>query len=197
MNRGNLELFRVAFYFQNWINELIADSSGNARESILIKGVVEGIHQEGEFDLTVEVFEGKKGLLVNFKYNPRLFEEETIRRTARHYEEILKNVVARPDKRISEMCLLTDEEESRILVEWNDTAAEYPDKCVHELITEQAERTPNNIAVSCGENHLMYAELDRKATQLARYLSKKYAKMGAEALYELALGHYHCLSDNP
>jgi amino acid adenylation domain-containing protein len=57
------------------------------------------------------------------------------------------------------------------LVEWNDTAADYPkDKCIHQLFEEQVERTPEAIAVEFEDQKISYRELNRRANQLAHYL---------------------------
>ena len=69
--------------------------------------------------------------------------------------------------------ILTPSERQQILVEWNDTAAEYPrDLCVHQLVEQQAERTPSAPAVRCGSQTLTYQEFNARANQLASYLSK-------------------------
>ncbi|MFH0900506.1 MAG: amino acid adenylation domain-containing protein, partial [Pseudomonadota bacterium] len=71
------------------------------------------------------------------------------------------------------MPLLTEAEERQLLVEWNDTAVEYPrEKCVHELFEEQAARTPDAVAVEYEREQLTYAELDERANRLACYLRK-------------------------
>jgi amino acid adenylation domain-containing protein len=69
---------------------------------------------------------------------------------------------------------MTDAERHRILVEWNDTSKQYPaDKCVHEMIEAQAEKTPEAIAVAQETRQLNYAELNGRANQLARLLREK------------------------
>jgi amino acid adenylation domain-containing protein len=68
---------------------------------------------------------------------------------------------------------LTPSERQKILVEWNNTAAEYPrDLCVHQLVERQAERTPSAPAVQWGSQVLTYQDLNSQANQMARYLSK-------------------------
>ena len=58
-----------------------------------------------------------------------------------------------------------------MLVEWNDTAADYPkDKCIHELFEEQVEKTPDAIAVEFDGQQLTYRELNSRANQLAHHL---------------------------
>jgi amino acid adenylation domain-containing protein len=48
----------------------------------------------------------------------------------------------------------------------------YDNKCIHELFEEQAERTPDSIAVTFADQQLTYRELNARANQLARYLRK-------------------------
>ncbi|HEX8811066.1 MAG TPA: AMP-binding protein, partial [Terracidiphilus sp.] len=68
--------------------------------------------------------------------------------------------------------ILTPSERQQILVEWNDTASEYPrDLCVHQLVEQQAERTPAAPAVQWGNQTLTYQEFNARANQLASYLS--------------------------
>ena len=66
--------------------------------------------------------------------------------------------------------LLTDEERHQLLVEWNDTKKDLPDRRLHQLVEEQAERTPDAVAVSFEGKTLKYHELDRRANQLAHKL---------------------------
>ena len=69
--------------------------------------------------------------------------------------------------------VLTESERKRILYEWNDTHADYPNACVHELFEQQVERDPNAIAVVCGGQRVSYRELNQRANQVAHYLRKR------------------------
>jgi amino acid adenylation domain-containing protein len=90
---------------------------------------------------------------------------------AGHFRTLLEGIVADPDRRISDFSILTEAERHQLLVEWNDTAADYPkDKCIHELFEEQANRTPDAIAVEFEEQRLTYSELNIRANQLAHHL---------------------------
>ena len=72
--------------------------------------------------------------------------------------------------------MLTEPERQAILFDWNDTAAAYPATSVlHELVEQQAARTPDASAVQHGARTLPYAELNRRANQLARLLRAKGA----------------------
>jgi amino acid adenylation domain-containing protein len=58
-----------------------------------------------------------------------------------------------------------------LLVEWNDTKAEFPrDRCLHELFEEQAARRPQAAAVTFEDRQLTYGELNSRANQLAHHL---------------------------
>ncbi len=70
--------------------------------------------------------------------------------------------------------LLSEAERHRILVEWNGTAADYPEgRCVHELFEAQAVRTPDVPALVHEGVELSYAELNVQANRLARHLRER------------------------
>jgi amino acid adenylation domain-containing protein len=126
-----------------------------------------------KFDLTMFVGEVGEQLEVSLEYSTDLFDAERIERMAGHYQRLLEDIVEHPEKKIWELELLTETEKHQILVEWNDTAADYPkDKCVHQLFEEQVERTPDAVAVVFGEEQLTYRELNERANQLGHYLQK-------------------------
>jgi len=79
-----------------------------------------------------------------------------------------------PDVAICDIRILTEEEQHRILYEFNDTKAEYPkEKTIHRLFEEQVERTPDNIAAVCDDKNMTYRELNERSNQLARVLREK------------------------
>ena len=59
------------------------------------------------------------GLQVDFQYNTDLFEAQTIKRLFQHFRRILELFVAQPSKEISQLQVLTDEEQSHFLYQWN------------------------------------------------------------------------------
>ena len=123
------------------------------------------------FDLEVHLRETTEGLRGVFVYNTDLFDRATIERMAGHYQRIMEGIAANPDQRLSELPLLSEAERYKLLVEWNDTKSDYPrDKCIHEMFEEQAERTPDAVAVIFGDQQLTYRELNMRANQLAHHL---------------------------
>lgn len=130
-----------------------------------------------KFDLTLFVSE-HGGILV--EYSTDLFEAETIRRTLGHYQTLLEGIVSNPEQRLSDLPLLTGKERQQLLVEWNQTASDYPrDKCIHQLFEAQVARTPEAVAVVFENEQLTYRELNQRANQLARHLQAHGVQSGA------------------
>ncbi len=95
------------------------------------------------FDLFLNVVESADGLVLDCDYNRDLFDPSTVERWLLHLETLLEGLAANPRQSVSDVPLLSDAERRRLVVEWNDTRADYPrDKCVHQLIAEQAVRAP-------------------------------------------------------
>jgi amino acid adenylation domain-containing protein len=123
------------------------------------------------FDVTLEFWETQEGLRGRFEYNTDLFEPATIARMAGHLQTLLEGIVNDLDQRLSRLPLLTAAERHCSLVEWNATMASYPDdQCIHNVFEAQVARTPDAVAVVCGDESLTYRELNRRANQVAHYL---------------------------
>jgi len=67
---------------------------------------------------------------------------------------------------------LTESQRRQVLYEWNDTQAEFPAVCAHELFEQQVARDPDAMAVVGGGKSLSYSELNRRANQVAHHLRK-------------------------
>jgi len=124
-------------------------------------------------DLTLVIESATRELRGWFEYNADLFEEATIARMAGHWQSLLEGIVEDPSLQLSALPLLTEEERRQVLVDWNDTAADYSiDTCIHQLFEAQVERTPDAIALVYEETELTYRELNRRANQLAHHLQQ-------------------------
>jgi amino acid adenylation domain-containing protein len=136
-------------------------------------------------DLTMEILECKACVTGRLKYRQELWDTATIERMAGHFLTLLKALGADPVRCIGELPLLTETESHQILVEWNDTTVEYPNKCVHELFESQAERAPDAIALVFESEELTYRELNERANHLAHYLIEK--EIGPEVLVAICI----------
>jgi natural product biosynthesis luciferase-like monooxygenase protein/amino acid adenylation domain-containing protein len=131
------------------------------------------------FDLTLEAVESSAGITGVLSYARDLYERKSADRMAAHLRAILETMVKNPDQRIGDLSLLTEAERRQVLVDWNRTGTEYPQKTVHELFEEQAESTPQNVAVVCEDLQLTFAQLNRQANQLAHHLCRLGVTRGA------------------
>jgi amino acid adenylation domain-containing protein len=172
-------LFQVMFVMQN----MPFDSDELAR---LGAQTIQANYVAAKFDATVNVYETADGLRGWIEYATDLFDESTIERFVNHYTHVLEQVVARPDALANELRLETEAERHELLVEWNQTAQAYrTERCVHELFTEQAARTPDAVAVTYEGLDITYAELDRRSSQFAHYL--KSLGVGPERVVALCV----------
>ncbi|NVJ15426.1 non-ribosomal peptide synthase/polyketide synthase, partial [Myxococcus sp. AM010] len=133
-----------------------------------------GLDSEGrtsKFDLSLVVEEVPDGVVVAANYNTDLFEAETVRRLLQHLRALLETAIAGPEKRLLDLPLMGSEEQQRLVKEWSGTASAYPrDASLSALFEEQAQRTPDAVAVEYEDERLTYAELNRRANQLAHHL---------------------------
>jgi amino acid adenylation domain-containing protein len=127
-----------------------------------------------KFDLTANLLQRSDSLECSFSYNADLFEPATISRMMENYCKLLEEISSNRERRISELPLLGEAERRKILLEFNETAANYRhDLCVHDFLEAQAKRTPEAIALICKNEHFTYAELNTRANCLAHYLRKR------------------------
>jgi thioester reductase-like protein/amino acid adenylation domain-containing protein len=110
-------------------------------------------------------------LSLSLEYDRQRFDAATITRMLGHFRTLLEEMVTNCDRHLKDLQLLTEAERYQLLVEWNDTQADYlKDKCIHELFEEQVERCKNSIAVVLQDQQLTYQELNARANQLAHHL---------------------------
>ncbi|HSP80899.1 MAG TPA: amino acid adenylation domain-containing protein, partial [Myxococcaceae bacterium] len=124
-----------------------------------------------KFDLAFSFSEQERELRGAVEYNADLFDEETVSRMLGHLRTLLACALREPERRLAELPLLSEEEQRRMLVEWNDTRdGATPAPGILQLLDAWVERTPDAPAVSFSGRTLTYRELDRRANQLAWHL---------------------------
>ncbi|HEY0602253.1 MAG TPA: amino acid adenylation domain-containing protein, partial [Herpetosiphonaceae bacterium] len=127
-------------------------------------------YQRAKFDLTLTMSETPAGLVGALEYRTDLFDTTTIERMAGHFQTLLATIVGDPQQRIDRLPLLPDQEQ-QILQSWNATRiTTAPERWVHELFEDQVARTPEAVALILDAEQLTYAELNRRANQLAHHL---------------------------
>lgn len=163
---GRTPLFQVMLAFQNV-----------PQEDWSIPGLtvtVHGIEPRGsKFDLTLSLSQSSQTLQGVFTYNTDLLDEAAVCHMGTHFMTLLRSAVGEPSMRILGLPMLSAAERQEITSAWNATRQSYPEeRCLHDVITIQAERTPQGLAVVDDKVGLTYRELNQKANQLAHYLRR-------------------------
>ncbi|NEQ75872.1 MAG: amino acid adenylation domain-containing protein [Okeania sp. SIO2C9] len=163
-------LFQVMFGFQQAEALVSSFSLPNLEMSLY---PMAGVEKTVRMDLELHLWQEEEQLKVWCTYNRDLFKADTIKGMLSHYQTLLEEIVKEPEQPISLLLLLTVKEQQQLLVEWNNTKTDYPrDKCIHELLTAQVEKTPSAVAVEFEGKQLTYSQLDSKANQLAHHLQQ-------------------------
>ena len=160
-----LPLFDSLFVFENYpVDDSIREGGGSLKLSN--SRSIEWVN----YPLTLI---SSSDLALMAIYDSHRFDSETISRMFSHYTTLMASVAANPEQPMSEIKMLSEQEEQRLTVAWNQTDAEYDrDAKVHELIERQALANPEATAVICEGQSMTFADLNCKANQLAHRLIK-------------------------
>ncbi|HEY9608353.1 amino acid adenylation domain-containing protein [Allocoleopsis sp.] len=164
-NLESTPLFQVLFVLQNAWAEAVTLPTLQVDQPVWLD------NSTAEFDLSLSMEQRGEHLIAELQYNTDLFDQETPRRMLNHFQSLLESIVADPEQTIATQRILTAAEQHQLLVEWNNTTVKYPQyHCIHQLIEQQVQRTPEAIAVVWENQKLTYQELNTKANQIAHYL---------------------------
>jgi amino acid adenylation domain-containing protein len=133
-----------------------------------------------KFDLTLSLIDTRRGvgksehdegIVGHLEYAQDLFDHQTVERWSEYFSRLLAEFVADLDASVHALPMLPEAESRHLLLELNQTQADYPETAlIHGLFEERAETTPNAIAVVLENDQLSYKELNQRANQLAHYL---------------------------
>jgi amino acid adenylation domain-containing protein len=133
-------------------------------------------------------------------YSTLLISDDTVDNLCYYLKRILAAFIQHPDEPADKEQLLSPRQKQQLLIEFNDTAADYPrDKTIHQLFREQAARTPGNTALVFADTVITYEQLDRYSSRLAHRLRSKGTAPGtaiaimAERSIEMIIGIYSIL----
>jgi tyrocidine synthetase III len=129
-------------------------------------------YEISKFDLSLTAIEGQhQELVLEFEYCAELFRRETIERLSLHYLNVLREIVANPCVKLSDINVLTAEERGKLVTPpphrmQNTESA----KSVVDLFLIQVRKDSTAPAISFGEESLSYGDLDRRSNDLAAKL---------------------------
>lgn len=129
-----------------------------------------------KFDLTMTMEEDAGQIRGSIEYSTEIFSLDTVRRMADGYVRLVRSAMSAPDAAIRHMQLMSDEEELQARTWSSGTIAPAPASTVLDLFAAQVKKHPESTAVECMGRRLSYAQLDRRANQLARHLRQQGAR---------------------
>jgi amino acid adenylation domain-containing protein len=164
---GGRSIFEAAFDFVHFHVYKDLEGSGDA-------GLMEGHYFEANDLTTFTTFMmdlTSTQLQIHLDYDPNIIAREQVDRMTDYYVQTVRAMAAQPEGRYETFSPLSEKEKNQILMEWNDTIAEYPrDKSIHALFAEQARKTPAATALIAADATLTYAELELRANAVGQHL---------------------------
>ena len=154
-------LFDVMFTMQN--NEEIHLAMGEAQVNMLGIPFI-----DAKFDLDLQATAYEEGYALDLVYCSDLFTETSAQVILEHFKVLLDRVIANPEMKLSELHMVSEVEQQRILTVFNNTHTEYAQ---HHMAVERfekhAEQTPEKTVIEYETGVLRYGEVNRKANALA------------------------------
>ncbi|MDP9131985.1 MAG: amino acid adenylation domain-containing protein, partial [Nitrospirota bacterium] len=124
-----------------------------------------------DLGLSIDPLASRKAYL---EYNTDLFDRPSVERWLAQYRHMMEVIAEHPEEKVGRVAILTDQEQNRIIREWNATEKLFDSEiCFPQLFEAQVARTPDAIAVRFEEVELSYAELNRRANRLAHHLREQ------------------------
>ncbi|MDW3192237.1 MAG: non-ribosomal peptide synthase/polyketide synthase [Cytophagales bacterium] len=157
-------LFDVMFSYQNF------EVSVMEMPGLILKDY-DLRRKEIKFDLNLIGAESGEQVLFQMKYSTQLFKEETIKRFARQYKQVVTELVRNPDMMISEISILLDEDRIAFEQAFEQESVTYPEhNNVIERFLAQVATNPDSTALTALEGHWTYGELEESVRKLSHHL---------------------------
>jgi len=124
-----------------------------------------------DLGLSIDPLASRKAYL---EFNTDLFDRTSAERWLAEYRQFMESIAEHPEEKIGRVAILTEQEQHRMLREWNATERSVErDLCFPQLFEAQVGRNPDAIAVVFEGTELSYAELNRRANRLAHHLREQ------------------------
>ena len=165
---ANVPLFQSILVFEN-----IPNGHSSLIESNELKiSHARSMGSETNYPLNLIIYP-KGEIQLKIIYDQARFDDSFIIRMLGHFHTLCENIIADSDQPLSSLQMLSQKEKGQVITAWNRTKTEYPsDLSIHKVFEDQANRTPDAIAIKAEGKELTYRNLNDKANQLAHYLQR-------------------------
>lgn len=173
MNGGG-RLFDTVF---NYTNFHVYNKNNEGNE--IIRDTIFFEHTNFPLLVSFSLDYSKSKLRLILSHDRKRLRDNQVKKISEYYIKALEDIVDNPLELHNSRNFISSEEKFKLLLGFNDTFTSIDlSKCVHELIEQQVDKTPEKTAVIVGDKSITYAELDRMSNKVAHYLLKKSVKAG-------------------
>jgi len=153
----------VCFEWTDWPVE--AEVSSTRFSLVSLQSQIDHCH------IGLAITRSGEAFFASLHYDPQVLMPDYIDCLASQFSTLVCFAIDNPDAMVEQLPLMSEEERRFVVEECNNTRSDYArDASLHQLFAEQAVRTPHRVAVTFGDANLTYAELDKRANQLAHCL---------------------------
>lgn len=139
-----------------------------------------------KLDLNIVFFTSNRGMLMQLEYSSELFTEESMRRFARHFEQMAIAAYMDQQTPLCYLDYLNIHEKAALLIGYNKTKVKTDLRTMKEVFEETAKKYPENTALIFKDTTFTYKELNEQANQFAHYLIET-SKVQTDEIIAVAL----------
>jgi amino acid adenylation domain-containing protein len=124
-----------------------------------------------KLDLNLVFIATEKGMILQLEYSSELFTEASMRRLARHFEQMANAVLEDQQTPLCHLDYLNREEKDQLLTGFNDTLTkDISLQTMKDVFEETVARNPDSTALVFQNSSMTYLELNELANQFAHHL---------------------------
>jgi non-ribosomal peptide synthetase component F len=127
------------------------------------------IHDPTEYLVTANVEATDRDAAIDIDYWTDTMSDEQASNIATTFLKALHNLIDHSEEKIGQLNLISDEQ-IQLISQWNSFMPPTIEKCIHEVVHEQALLRPQSPAICSWDANVTYEQLDDLSTRLAYYL---------------------------
>ncbi|MFH6948154.1 non-ribosomal peptide synthetase [Flavobacterium sp. FlaQc-51] len=164
-------LFDHLLVFENYPVEQMTAQSTETQHDFKVNH--SEVFEYTSYDLSLDICSNQL-IDVRMSYNPATYSDSQVELLKSRFLKLAEEILDNPDAKVHEIEWVS-EDEKNVLDIFNDTHKDFDkEKTFLHLFESKVEKTPNAIAVIFEDKSISYSELNKKANQLANYLSANH-----------------------
>ncbi len=170
---GTTPLFNVMFVLQN-----TPDVKVLVLGDVKLTDEMTDLHAF-RYELSMFLTEANGVITGSLDYDARLYSKQWVETLVGHYIQLIKEIAGQPDKSISGVQLLSQQQKQHLLFLLNETGTAAPQgKTIIQLFEERVAAGPHQVALIHGNHSHTFQEINQRANSLANLLIEKGAGAG-------------------